>query len=110
LSRRTPWQFSRQPNTLWRGANAVSLADLPESASEAILVVEIVGSNIHWMEPRDLNLATLSPNGRSSLGLQVGSPHLERFRYVAADTATWALDGNISLEKIRELAVVRHEK
>jgi len=55
--------------TIWKGAKAVSLADVKDGSSNTLLVVESHGAGINWMEPRDLHTlqmpATVNPlNGQ----------------------------------------------
>jgi hypothetical protein len=57
--------------TVWNGAKPVASADVADSPSTTILLVENNGADVHWMEPRVLSLAELdlrvnSPGGISS--------------------------------------------
>jgi len=42
-------------NTAWPGSRGAKLGDIAE-ASETLLVLEVHGRGVHWMEPRDLRL------------------------------------------------------
>lgn len=42
------------PQAAWRGADPVSLDDLPERGKRMILLIEARGRNINWKEPKDL--------------------------------------------------------
>lgn len=59
--------------TAWPGTAALRYDDIADGVSNTILVVENVGGGVHWTEPRDLELASMSldvagapPNGVSS--------------------------------------------
>ncbi|NND99384.1 MAG: DUF1559 domain-containing protein, partial [Pirellulaceae bacterium] len=59
------------PNTLWPGTKVRNESDVTDPRSSVISVVENVGQDVHWMEPRDLNVETMdfsvpSPAGLSS--------------------------------------------
>ena len=48
------------PETAFPGARSRSLADVRDGLSNTIFIVEYADSDIHWMEPRDLDLAEMS--------------------------------------------------
>lgn len=45
--------------TIWPGRDAITLDDIPDGAEQTIAVVEIADSDIHWMEPRDLDFSRM---------------------------------------------------
>ena len=58
-------------NTVWCSRASVKQDDVTDSMETSILFVENQGANVHWMEPRDLDFATMdmrinSPRGISS--------------------------------------------
>lgn len=57
--------------TLWPGKSTRLTQDITDEHSATIMIVENIGENVHWMEPRDLSYKTMSyrinsPNGVSS--------------------------------------------
>lgn len=48
------------PNTMFPGAESVALGDVPDGASNTILVTSLANSDILWCEPRDLNYDAMS--------------------------------------------------
>ena len=71
--------------TAWPGVNSTGADDVKDGLGQTVLVVENRGAKVHWMEPRDLDFATMDfefdrPNG-------LGSPY--------ADPAVAMLDGSI---------------
>ena len=57
------------PNTVWRTSPSVTQDDVTDRLGETILFAENLGANIHWMEPRDLDVATMDMRINSPLGL-----------------------------------------
>src|SRR5207244_10573632 len=47
------------PGTAWPGATPIKLNDLGDRAARTIMVLEVAGSKINWMEPRDLEISEL---------------------------------------------------
>ena len=48
------------PGTAFPGAGTTSFADITRPHDETILIVESVGQNVNWMEPRDLTFDAMS--------------------------------------------------
>ncbi|MCA9163994.1 MAG: DUF1559 domain-containing protein [Planctomycetales bacterium] len=44
------------PNTIWPGAESTSFADILDGTSNTVMVIESKSADIHWMEPRDVDL------------------------------------------------------
>ena len=55
----------------WPGSAAARFEDFRDATSNTIMVVEMVDSGIHWMEPRDMDAATMtmSVNPKSGVGI-----------------------------------------
>lgn len=57
--------------TMFEGAKATSLGDIADGTSNTLLVVEVPGTSVHWMEPKDTTVEGLNQmlqnvfNGRS---------------------------------------------
>ena len=47
------------PGTAWPGSTTAKLSDFTDGPSQTIMVVETANSGIHWMEPKDLELAKM---------------------------------------------------
>jgi hypothetical protein len=43
------------PRAAWSGSEPRTLGDFADGADSTIIIVEVAGSGIHWMEPRDLS-------------------------------------------------------
>jgi uncharacterized damage-inducible protein DinB len=56
-------------NTLWPGATRRTSAEVTDDHSTTIMLVENVGENIHWMEPRDLGADTMSLEANNPRGM-----------------------------------------
>jgi Protein of unknown function (DUF1559) len=73
------------PETAWPPAGKLTSKDVKDGLSSTILIVENRGAGVHWMEPRDLSLATMSFKLNDPAG--VGSKYL--------DPAVAMLDGSL---------------
>ena len=73
------------PETVWRLNDGMKWDDVTDGTSNTILIVENVGANVHWMEPRDLNFADMDFTLKSKNGISS--------RYV--DPAVAMMDGII---------------
>ncbi len=63
------------PDTIWPEGGSVSLFDVPDGTSSTLLVVEVSGSGIHWMEPRDLDAGQLALGINPQQGQGISSLH-----------------------------------
>lgn len=61
------------PETLWPGRTKVRSGAVTDKPGSTILVVENLGLGVHWMEPRDLQLADMDLRVNSPAG--VSSPY-----------------------------------
>lgn len=59
------------PGTAWPGEQSVRLDDIKDGPSNTILIVEVPDSDVHWMEPRDLDFAGLEKAVKKHGGLRV---------------------------------------
>jgi len=48
------------PNTAFVGGRGVALHEITDGTSNTFLVVEVAGSKVNWMEPKDLKFEGLS--------------------------------------------------
>jgi hypothetical protein len=92
------------PNTMWPGCTAAKQA-AGWSDKDKILVIEVVNSDILWMEPRDLTLDQALDAICPKMGVGIGSRHRDGIHYVTVLGAVRALDPNIDRESLRRLLV-----
>lgn len=90
-------------NTLWPGAAKRMTHEVTDKHSATIMLVENVGQNVHWMEPRDLNYDTMS--------LQVNSPNGVSSKYqapavVLLDDSLRRLEDELTEDVFRALLTV----
>ena len=94
------------PNTMWPGSKPAKQA--PDgSDKDKILVIEIINSDILWMEPRDLTLEQALDAIQPKKGIGIGSHHWDGIHYVTVGGEVRTLDRNIDGEALRKL-LVRH--
>jgi len=92
------------PNTMWPGGKAAKPA-ADGSDRDKILVIEVVHSDILWMEPRDLTLDQALDNIQPKTGIGIGSHHRHGIHYVTVAGEVRTLDPNIDRESLRRLLV-----
>lgn len=63
------------PGTISDGPTAIKASEIRDGPSNTIMVVEVAGAGIHWMEPRDLNAKEISFAVNEDLGDGIQSDH-----------------------------------
>ena len=63
------------PGTAFPGTQSTSVSDFQDGVERTILLVEIANSTIHWMEPRDLDVADMSFVINAPGTPSISSPH-----------------------------------
>jgi len=62
-------------DTVWPGSEAVKLDNIRDKPNETIQLVEVAGSGINWMEPRDLPFDAAVAGINRVSGLSISSKH-----------------------------------
>ena len=97
--------------TLWPTDDAASLDDATDPSATVIHVVEVSDSGVHWMEPRDLRLDSMSFRLNEE-GEALRSQHLERgwlrdgaprVNVIFADGHTEPVTGEATPDQIRSM-------
>lgn len=73
------------PETFWPGAESVTFDQIRDSTTFTLLLVEVVDSGIHWMEPRDLDFATMSFRINDNKAKGISSHHPDVVYVAPAD-------------------------
>jgi len=94
------------PGTCWPGPSGLWSGEIHDDWSQTILLVEVCGSGIHWMEPRDLTVeeviaAWKSKSGGGISSLHPGGPHV-----CLADGTVRQLPPDIDAATLRALLTV----
>lgn len=63
------------PRTAFPEDRCVALRDITDDQGNTLLVVEIAGSGIHWMEPRDLHVTQMARQINPPRGQGISSAH-----------------------------------
>jgi hypothetical protein len=92
------------PTTMWTGCEPVTPA-ADGSDNDKILVIEVINSDIRWMEPRDLTLEEALNNIQPKKGIGIGSRHGDGIHYVTVGGDVRTLDPHIDRESLRKLLV-----
>ena len=91
-------------NTMWPGSRPAKRAD-DGSDDDKILVIEVVNSNILWMEPRDLTLEQALDAIQPKKGIGIGSHQRDGIQYVTVGSQVRTLDPIIDRKSLRKLFV-----
>src|SRR5262249_25630955 len=89
--------------TIWPGATSTKMADIKDGPSNTILLIEVLNSGIHWMEPRDLDMTQMPMAITPAKGLGISCVHKpEGFANIAfADGGTRRIPNTASAKAIR---------
>lgn len=74
-TRNTSYLAVTGPQTIWPGATSTKTSDIKDGPANTILLVEVHNSGIHWMEPRDLDFATMPMTVNSGVVPSISSAH-----------------------------------
>lgn len=91
------------PNTVWPGTQTTRLRSLSDGPSHTILLVEVVNSGIHWMEPRDLHVLQMAPTINPTAGHGISSTHEGIVMVSYADGRQVPIPETISPEELRAM-------
>ena len=95
------------PGGVFEGANPIRMADILDGTSNTILVVEVAGSSANWMEPSDLDLATMQMVINGGDGT-LGSRHPGGAQVALADGSIRFLSASIDTGLLK-LLVLRND-
>ncbi|MEX1231979.1 MAG: DUF1559 domain-containing protein [Planctomycetaceae bacterium] len=90
-------------NTFWPGSDVREMSDDDiKKYADQMMVVEMAGSDIHWMEPRDLTLEQ-AVNGFNHPGRGVSSRHAQKIDYLSLGGRSLGLSKEIDRKTLVEL-------
>jgi hypothetical protein len=92
--------------TAWPRAKSAQLGDIKDGTSHTILVVEVQHSGIHWMEPRDLDLAQLPLSVNPPRGLGISSEHKHGAHVGLGDGSVRFVPNDLPGKTLQELLTI----
>jgi hypothetical protein len=92
------------PETIWPGDGTANLNEVTDGLGQTIQIVENSGLGVHWMEPRDLEFATMSFELGSPTGV---SSWYQDPAIVTADDSVKRLKRELRPETLRALLTIR---
>jgi hypothetical protein len=94
------------PGTGWPVPGQTEFRDFTDGLSNSILVVEIVDSGIHWMEPRDLKLEDLQLLVNPNSGKGISSHHLGGALVSLGDGRIRFLPNDLAADTLRKMILI----
>lgn len=91
------------PGTAWPGAKPANLKDIFDKNYNTILVVEVAGQNISWMEPRDLDFVTFDAKINSKISPSISSRHSNGAQVLFANGSVQFLANDTSPAELRAM-------
>jgi prepilin-type processing-associated H-X9-DG protein len=91
------------PGTVFVDDKSMSMAGIRDGISNTILVAEVSGADIHWMEPRDLELQKIDFSPNPLPGRSLHSSHFGGSNVGFADGSARFLPGTMSPADVRAL-------
>jgi prepilin-type processing-associated H-X9-DG protein len=82
---------------------AIRLYDIRDGTSNTIMIVEVTGSGIHWMEPRDLSVEEIQRGINDGSGKWISSRHPGGANVAMCDGSVRFLSQTIDRETLRRL-------
>jgi prepilin-type processing-associated H-X9-DG protein len=90
------------PHTAWPAPGLRKLAEIKNPA-KTILVIEMEGSGVNWLEPRDLFAGQLKEGFAALAGSRGAAPHPEGFNVLFADGHVDTLPANMDAGELAKL-------
>jgi prepilin-type processing-associated H-X9-DG protein len=94
------------PRTAFPDDRCTSLSDITDDHDSTILVVEVAGSGIHWMEPRDLHVTQMARQINPPRGQGISSLHAGGANAVMADGSLQFLSDKIPPATLDKLLTI----
>jgi len=92
------------PDSVFDGAKGTRIRDITDGTSNTIMIVEVTGSNAHWMEPADLGPGALAaPINSAQDGTVISSLHTGGAMVVFGDGRVRFLPDSTALKLLREM-------
>lgn len=98
------------PGTIFDGANCTKTEEITDGTADTLLVVELVESDINWLEPRDLRIEQISGSINAPKGDEISSEHLGGANVLAADGTVYFLNEDRAGQDVRALATKAGEE
>jgi prepilin-type processing-associated H-X9-DG protein len=90
------------PGTIFEGEQPIKMQQITDGTSNTIMVVEVKGQQVHWMEPTDLTLDQMQMAINSG-PTEPGSNHLGGVNVAMADGAVRFIAATINPNMLRNL-------
>ena len=95
------------PETAWPGETILQLDDFKDGRDQTILLVEHQGSDVHWMEPRDLSF--------SEVKFQINVPGgfttpYDSLQIVMVDGSTNSVEKTLPAENFRAMFTINGQE
>jgi type II secretory pathway pseudopilin PulG len=102
----TNYVVIRGKGTMFDGAASTDHLQIRDGTSSTVMVTEVTGTQIHWMEPRDLDLSTMDFAVGAPTGNNISSLHCCGAQLVFADAGMRCLSQVAREDDIRRLVSI----
>ena len=109
--RQAPWTTNYfvvvGDQTLFPGPKPLALTDVEKPTSTVVMLVESVGQNVHWMEPKDLAFDSMSFVVNDESRPSVSSRHPDSRPYICMADVTRSRLSDVSPEMLKEMFLIK---
>jgi prepilin-type processing-associated H-X9-DG protein len=94
------------PGTMFAGSNGIRRDQIPDGMSNTLMVVEVTGANVNWMEPRDVDITLMTGGVGTPGGKDISSFHPGGAQAAFADGSVHYLPANTPIQTLQGMMTV----
>ncbi|MEE8450435.1 MAG: DUF1559 domain-containing protein [Thermoguttaceae bacterium] len=94
------------PGTISDGPTARKIAEITDGTSQTLMVVEVSGMGVNWMEPRDLDAETISFMVNDGTSQGISSDHASVANAAMCDGSVHSISSGVSPNEIKAMSTI----